>query len=481
MRGGRASQLDDVAGDRVPPLHDPTTAVPSELAKERFVGRTIPVVIAAFALAFAGVLLVDLFIEHRQIEGSTHVAASTISTMRTAAEFGKALHRFHDAAVSGVPDGLALPTLQTAQSKLDATMQDFEEHLGAEDRPAWRELRGRIAALEGPTPLQQGTPAAALDGRVRAIEDDLSAAMVTVERQGLAALRNAQRLHTFEGALEGGVLVLLAAASVALLFGWRRAEARARSRDARIEEQLRRTLEDLDGFAGRVAHDLRSPLTPILAGSQWIEKAPVTDAVRVHAERIERSARRLGRMIDALLQYTRAPAEGGGEGVSTPVSAVVGEIVADFDELARARGARLETDLGPDATLACGPEILQSIVANLVDNALKYGGREGQPPRVTVRTRLEPPFCAIEVEDAGRGIPPELRERVFQPLFRGEKGGAGVGLGLSIVQRLVEAHGGRVVLVAGAAGGALFRVLLPLAEAASRGEARPGGAEAHVT
>jgi two-component system sensor histidine kinase TctE len=286
-----------------------------------------------------------------------------------------------------------------------------------------------------------------------------------VQRRGVAAIRKAERLHTLEGALEAFVLFFLAGAAVSLLYGWRRDEARARLRDTAVEEQLRRTLVDLEGFAGRVAHDLRSPLTPILAGSRWIERAPVTDAVRSHAERIERSARRLGRMIDALLQFTRASAGEAVEGAHTPLNAAIEEIVEDFEELAEARGAKLETDLGPDASLPCVPEVIQSIVANLVDNALKYGAREGPPARVTVRTRLEAPFCVIEVEDTGPGIPPALRDRVFRPFFRGEKKGVGVGLGLAIVQRLVEAHNGRIELLAGKEGGALFRILLPLGEA----------------
>jgi signal transduction histidine kinase len=278
----------------------------------------------------------------------------------------------------------------------------------------------------------------------------------------LAALASAERLHMLEGTLEAAVLLALAGTSVALLFAWRRQEALARSRDAAIEAHLRRTLEQLDGFAGRVAHDLRSPLTPILAGSMWIEHAPVADAVRAQAERIERAGRRLGRMIDALLQYTRATADGAPESARAQVNAAVEEVIADFGELASSRGASLETDLGTPVTIACDPVRVQSIVANLVDNALKYGTAEGAPARVIVRTRLEPPFCVLEVEDNGPGIPPELRERVFEPLFRGQTGGSGIGLGLSIVQRLVAAQHGRIELLAGEQGGARFRVLLPI-------------------
>jgi signal transduction histidine kinase len=120
--------------------------------------------------------------------------------------------------------------------------------------------------------------------------------------------------------------------------------------------------------------------------------------------------------------------------------------------------------------LACSPELVQSLVWNLVDNALKYGVKEGAAPDVTVRTRVESALSVIEVEDRGPGIPPELRERVFQPFFRGQPGGEGIGLGLSIVGRVISTLGGRVEVGAGDQGGALFRILLPTKSA----EAAPG-------
>jgi len=445
--------------------------VANERAQKRFVGRAIPLVLAAFALAFACVLVVDLFMEHRQIEGSTHVATSAITTTRAVGAFGGALQRFDAAVRAGTNDPVALTTLKTAQSQLDATMLEFEKHLDGHDQSSWRDLRDRLDAFAVAARLEDGIPRASFEGRVRTVEDDLSEIASIVQERGLAALGRAEEVHTLEGGLEAAVLLCLAGASVALLFGWRRAEARARARDARVEEQLRRTVADLDAFAGRVAHDLRSPLTPILVGSQWIERAPVEDAVHVHAERIGRSARRLGRLIDGLLQYTRASARGAFEGACSPVNAAVEEVVADFDEIAGARGARIDKDFGPNSEVACAPEVIQSIVSNLVENALKYGVKEGAPARVTVRTGLEGSFCAIDVEDAGPGIPPELRAQVFQPFFRGQKASTGIGLGLSIVQRLVEAHGGRVEVLEGHEGGALFRILLPLGQAARPGEA----------
>jgi signal transduction histidine kinase len=298
---------------------------------------------------------------------------------------------------------------------------------------------------------------------MRTLSADLAAIEGMVDQNGLVDLATAERLHTLHGALEAAVLLTMAGVSLTLLLLWRRQEARAREREAALEDQLRRALRDLDAFAGRLAHDLRGPLQPILSGSQSIERAPVSDKVRLQAERIERAARQLGRMVEAVLQFTRASAVGvfQGEGASTDVNAAVEAMVPELDESVRARGGRLTTDLGPAVTIACAAEVVQSLVWNLVDNALKYGVKKGEAPHVSVRTRVEGALGVIEVEDRGPGIPPDLRERVFQPFFRGQSSGEGIGLGLSIVGRVVAKLGGRIELGAGEEGGALFRILVP--------------------
>jgi signal transduction histidine kinase len=425
-----------------------------------FVGRSIPLVLCGAVLALAGVLAVDRFIEHRQIEASTTVAESTIATFRQVGTMAGVLDRYQEASSYAVPDvPSAAVALREARDRLVLEMHDFEEHVGPADRSTWQGLRESMAAR----PVDPGTTAASLRDQIGSLKDDLSTIATIAYRSGIADMRAAERQHTLHGALEAVVICLMAVISLALVFRWSREEARARASDARVEAQLRRTIADLDAFAGRLAHDLRAPLQPILIGSQTIERAAASDVVRAHAERIERSARRLGRMCDVLMQYARVSQAGAQEGASTRVNAEIHEVVAEFDEKVKTRGARIVTDLGSDFTLACPSEVVDSLVGNLVDNALKYGAKEGEAARVIVRTRAEDSWGVIEVEDEGPGVSPDLRQRVFEPLFRGQKGGEGIGLGLSIIQRLVELQRGHVELHAGAKGGALFRVLLPIA------------------
>jgi signal transduction histidine kinase len=194
----------------------------------------------------------------------------------------------------------------------------------------------------------------------------------------------------------------------------------------------------------------------------------------MQAELIGRAARRLGRMVETVLQFARASASSGlgPEGASTHVDAAVESMVPELEGMVRVRRGHLTMDLESGVTLACAAEVVQSLVWNLVDNALKYGAKEGAPPNVAVRTRVEGELGIIEVEDGGPGIPPDLRERVFQPFFRGQARGEGIGLGLAIVARVVEKLGGRVELSDGEEGGALFRLFLPTKSA----EAAPGQA-----
>jgi signal transduction histidine kinase len=436
----------------------------SSAKKQGFLGRTIPLLLLSSLLGFLGVLSVDLYIEQRQVAGSTQVATSIVGIARRMGQFEATLERYHAASAVAVSDqSSSQGALVVARDGLAEAMQRFAPYLCAEDRATWESSSQRVLTLEG-LPLTGKIPVAGVEDRIRALEGDLATLGRIVDHNGMVQLVKAERLHTLHGVLEASTLFALCAVSLSLLLVWRRQEARARQCAAEVEEKLRGAIRDLDNFAGRLAHDLRSPLQPILFDSQCIERAPVPATVRLQAERIERAARRLGRMVEAVLQFTRASAIGGveREHAHAHVNSAIEAVMPELDEIAQVRGGHVAADLGPDVTLACADEVVQSLVWNLVDNAIKYGFKEGTPPHVTVRTRVENSLGVIEVEDRGPGVPPELRERVFQPLFRGHTGGEGMGLGLSIVDRVVTTLGGRVEVSAGREDGALFRILVPI-------------------
>ena len=179
------------------------------------------------------------------------------------------------------------------------------------------------------------------------------------------------------------VMGLLAAGCIALLFAARRREERACQEELKAVQHLEQTNADLEAFAGRVAHDLRNPLVPILSGSQVIERSDVNAQVRRAAERIERSARRLSSMIDMLLDFSRLTARRGARPSAT-CAPIVEDVVDGFRDKARGLGVQMEIACD-EVRAACEPIVLASPLQNLIENALKYGRRGDVAPVVEVR------------------------------------------------------------------------------------------------
>jgi signal transduction histidine kinase len=255
-------------------------------------------------------------------------------------------------------------------------------------------------------------------------------------------------------------MFLLAGGCTALLIAARRREERACAVESQVVRNLERANADLDAFAGRLAHDLRNPLLPIVSGSQLIEHAAVDSRVRHIAERIERSARRLARMIDLMLDFSRVMNEAGGAACDVP--AVVAEVVDQLSERAREAGVRIEVEC-PPLRARCEQIVLESALQNLVDNAIKYGRRDGVEAVVEIRARAVESSISVEVEDRGPGIGALGSEMLFSAFRRGVDGGEGVGLGLATARRFVETRGGTIAIFEGRFGGARFEVRLPAA------------------
>lgn len=364
------------------------------------------------------------------------------------------------AAHGGDPRQLvdAADRLQHAAERYDGYVKAAQIDGAAPEMPAVRRVEASITPLSvvGMSDAQILDGIDPLTSRVR-------------HNNGLATHDAVHELDTFAHLaaarrwIEIAVLLLLAAGcTLLLLAAWRR-EARTSADEAEMARRLEQANADLEAFAGRIAHDLRNPLLPILSGSQVIEHAAeMSPRVRQAAERIERSARRLSGMIDMLLTFSRLthasqPAE-------SDLAGVVEEVMETFRERATAERVRLEIDCCPGARVACEPIVLSSALQNLVENAFKYGRKPGDPEGViVVRGYVEGDCVVVEVEDHGPGLTTQQAETLFQPFRRGDQRGDGVGLGLATARRLVEARGGSIGLRTGAVGGALFVIRLPTA------------------
>jgi signal transduction histidine kinase len=218
---------------------------------------------------------------------------------------------------------------------------------------------------------------------------------------------------------------------------------------------------ELDDFAGRVAHDLRGPLT-VMRVALGSAARSTDDRTRVALHRANGSIDVLNRMIEEMLEFARSGAKPR-ELASCNAASVVESVAHEIQDRARADRVSLVTSLSP-GDAAIGELPLRMVTFNLLDNALKYIG-DGLDRKVELTTRPEDGRILVEVRDTGVGISPAALPRLFDPFFRGQDTGHGYGLGLATVKRLVEAHGGCVAVESALGKGTVFKVSLPAASA----------------
>jgi signal transduction histidine kinase len=236
------------------------------------------------------------------------------------------------------------------------------------------------------------------------------------------------------------------------------------------QDLAQRKAEELEQFAGRVAHDVLSPLSAVSMALAVVERSPAhaSDALG----RANSSLLRVRRIVDGLLEFARAGARPE-TGARASVRAVVAGLLDELGPFAVQRHATLRFDEVPECAVACSPGVLLSLLGNLLRNGLKYLGN-AETREVMLRVRSRRGRVLFEVEDTGPGVPASLGMRIFEPYIRGPNTGApGIGLGLATVKRLVESHGGSLGVRAGARGGALF--WFELDEAAPSEPAHLGG------
>jgi signal transduction histidine kinase len=222
-------------------------------------------------------------------------------------------------------------------------------------------------------------------------------------------------------------------------------------------------ITELERFNGRVAHDIRSPLTAVTYALEWTrQRYPHDEQCRETLDRASRSVQRIVQVVDAMLMLARASAPPP-EDAKVEVQSRAREAIDELSPAARAVGVELELDPFEPVEVACTPGVLTSILGNLIDNAIKYIG-DAPVKRVRVGARVDGAKVRIEVVDTGPGVPPEHRQRIFDPYVRAASPSIrGFGLGLATVRRLVEAHGGAVGVEPGPGGGSRFWVELPRA------------------
>lgn len=216
-------------------------------------------------------------------------------------------------------------------------------------------------------------------------------------------------------------------------------------------------------FASDVSHELRSPLTTLAAALEVVasRREEMPERARLGVDLLAAEIGRFERLVENLLEISRIDA-----GVEELVveDLVLGQFVREALRTGRGPAPDVEAQEGAAETVVrADKRRLERVLANLADNAERYGGGVA---RVVVER--EEGWAGFAVEDAGAGVAPEERERVFERFFRGRAAGRrgageGSGLGLSLVREHVGLHGGRVWVEDREGGGARFVVRLPVA------------------
>jgi two-component system sensor histidine kinase KdpD len=327
-----------------------------------------------------------------------------------------------------------------------------------------------VAASPEPEPLsagdmaaarwawEKGEPAGAGTGTLPTVAWTFRPLQGVKARAGVAGLENSPAAEDSD---ERFILALLDQGAVAI----ERAEFAAEASDA---DALRRSERLRSALLNSISHDLRTPLSTVLGSATTlldlgdkIEKPVRRDLL----DSIREEAERLNRYVGDLLDMTRL--EGGGLAPRNELIDVRDVLSSACERVARRLGKRkLEKDFAPDLSMVkADPGLLEQAVVNILENAISYSP-DGS--RIETAVYEDPDDVVISIEDQGRGIPKADLEKVFDKFRRfdeqpTDRGGKGVGLGLSIAKGFVEAMGGRIAAVSPVSdkGGTRLLISLP--------------------
>jgi signal transduction histidine kinase len=235
------------------------------------------------------------------------------------------------------------------------------------------------------------------------------------------------------------------------------AEVEGRLADARAD--LERAHEELRLFAGQVSHDLRTPLTAVLANAEMLATEPVvaeSEDAQWMADGIVRAVQRMDAMIEEMLRYARDNGELA-LGV-TSLGEVAQQALDDLAPMVHSTGAQVTLD--PLPTVAADAHRIYGVLRNLLANAMKFARAE-VPPQIRVSAGRRGGTWRVSVTDNGIGVAPARRDAMFVLFTRADKRIEGAGLGLATAKRAVEAHGGRMGMDDGVDGGTTVWFELP--------------------
>jgi two-component system, NtrC family, sensor histidine kinase GlrK len=237
-----------------------------------------------------------------------------------------------------------------------------------------------------------------------------------------------------------------------------------------LRVRLLELAQEKNRFLRHMSHELKTPLANIREGTELLMDGAVGElqsAQREVTAILRENGMKLQRLIENLLSFSAWQAKSVGLEVSEfKLRPLIKSVLENQQLTLVAQRVRLDVQV-EDLTPLADRAKVRLILDNLLSNAIKFTPRGGN---ISILARREREQLLIDVIDSGPGIPPEERNRIFEAFYQGKtpQGGhvKGTGIGLSVVTEFVNAHGGSIEILEAAAGGAHFRVRLPLRHAA---------------
>ncbi len=214
-------------------------------------------------------------------------------------------------------------------------------------------------------------------------------------------------------------------------------------------DQIERLMSAMKEVSSNIAHDLKTPLTRVKARVESALRSGVSSEYREALEKTVEESDRLLQTFNALLSIARAESGQQRSGLE-PVDArtIIAEVAELYEPMVEEQGGTLSVEAAEGLDIVADRQLLAQAISNLLDNALKYGAREGEAPRIELSGEVSNGRVVIAVGDHGEGIPIADRDRVLERFVRldASRSRPGNGLGLSLVSGVVKLHGGVLAL-----------------------------------
>ena len=257
------------------------------------------------------------------------------------------------------------------------------------------------------------------------------------------------------------IILFIAATVFIFYYFWMKKSMKAQIQMEVADKERQKAMNEMKlQFFINISHELRTPLTMILAPLQDVLDKVNDRWIRKQLEHVQKNTNRLLHLVNQLMDYRRAEL-----GVfhlkvrPNPIHQVIKRSFLLYDRIAQRRNIAYnfysETE---DCQILCDPNYLELIINNLISNAFKYTS-EGQS--ITVTLKEENDRLMLQVKDTGKGIPFSKQSKIFERFYKVDNEQIGTGIGLSLVQRLVELHHGEIELESSEGAGSTFTIYLP--------------------